>query len=144
MALNTILQLRLNNVAVVGGNVQKAREGTIVVTSLDWSFDSDDNIGEVKFTAELDRETPVIGNGLKNDAVADALFDFYDLNKSTGAEVKIFTLHGTSGRVTSVNLWQMNNLDPNLARYAVTIQYTMSFTAIEQTWVATNTSVTIP
>ena len=58
MALNTYLHLKLDNVAVVGGVIQKGREGTIQVTSLEWSFDSDGNVGEVKFTAEIDRESP--------------------------------------------------------------------------------------
>ena len=144
MALNTYLHLKLNGSNVQGGVIQKGREGTIEVTSLDWSFDSDDNVGEIKFTAELDKATVPISAGLKNDAVADALFDFYDTGGFTGTEVKNFTLHGTNGRVTSVNVWMMNNKDPNLTRYPTTIQYTMSFAAIEQTWVDGGVSVTIP
>ena len=57
MALNTYLHLKLNNANVQGGVIQKGREGTILVTSLDWSFDSDENVGEMKFTAELDQAT---------------------------------------------------------------------------------------
>jgi len=104
MALNTYLTLTLDGTAVVGGVTQKGREGTIAVTSLDWSFDSGGNVGEVKFTAEMDRETPVIGAGLKNNAVAVGTFDFYQATV-TGTEAKVFTLHGTGGKVASVNIW---------------------------------------
>jgi type VI protein secretion system component Hcp len=146
MALNTHLHLKLDNVEVTGGVIQKGREGTIEVNSFEWSFDSDGIVGEVKFTAGLGRETPVISAGLKSGAVADALFDFYQAAGvgGTGVEAKNYTLHGTDGKVTSVNVWMLNNNDPNLMRYDTTMQYTMSFQQIEQTWVPTNTAVTIP
>jgi type VI secretion system Hcp family effector len=143
MALNTYLHLTLNGAPVTGGVVQKGREGTIQVTSLEWSFDSDGNVGEVKFTAELDRETPPISAGLKASAAADGLFDFYQV-AAQGLETKVFTLHGTNGKVTSVNVWMLNNKDPNLQRYETTMQYTMAFQHIEQTWLPTNDAVTIP
>src|SRR6266567_6812261 len=136
MALNTYLTLTLDGAAVTGGVTQKGREGTIMVTSLDWSFDSDGNVGEVKFTSEMDRETPLIGAGLKNNAVAVATFDFYQTSVS-GTEVKSFTLHGTNGKVTSENIWMLNNKDPALQRYETTMQYTMSFQHLEQIWVPT-------
>jgi type VI secretion system Hcp family effector len=135
--------MKLDNVAVQGGVTQKGREGTILVTSLEWSFDSDDNVGEIKFTSELDQETPVISAGLKNEAVADALFDFYQLTQ-VGTEVKVYTLHGTGGAVTSVGVWMLNTKDPNLTRYETTMQYTMSFAQIEQVWIPNGASVTIP
>ncbi len=146
MALNTYLHLELNGSPVQGGVTQKGREGTILVTSLDWSFDSDANIGEVKFTAELDRETVPIATGLKNAQAVDALFDFYQPGSGPtgGIETKVFTLHGTNGRVTSLNYWMLNNKDPNLTRYETTVQYTMSFASIEQTWLNGNISLVIP
>jgi type VI protein secretion system component Hcp len=147
MALNTHLTLTLDGTPVVGGVTQKGKEGTIMVTSFDWSFDSDGNVAEIKFTGELDKETPVISAGLKSSAVVDALFDFYEPNVGpggTGAEIITFKLHGTNGKVTSVNLWMMNNKDATLTRYATTIQYTMSFQAIQQTWVQNSATVTIP
>jgi len=49
----------------------------------------------------------VISAGLKSDAVADALFDFYQPSVS-GIEAKVFTLHGTGGAVTSVGVWMLN------------------------------------
>ena len=143
MALNSYLHLKLDNVVVQGSVTQKGREGTIEVNSLEWSFDSDDNLGEVKFTAELGKETPPISAGLKSDAVVDALFDFYQPSTS-GAEAKVFTLHGGNGRVTSVTVWMLNNKDPNLVRYETTMQYTMSFEQIEQVWVPTGANVIIP
>jgi type VI protein secretion system component Hcp len=143
MALNTYLHLKLNNVDVDGGVTQKGREDTIMVTSLEWSFDSDGNVGEIKFTGELDKETVPIAAGLKSSAVADALFDFWQPG-SSGIETKVFTLHGTNGRVTSVNYWMMNNKDPNLMRYETTVQYTMSFQSIVQTWLAGGLTVAIP
>ena len=143
MALTTHLTLKLDNVAVTGGVTQKGREGTIAVTSLEWSFDSEGTVGEVKFTAELDRETTPISAGLKSGADADALFDVYQVGAS-GTEAKTFTLHGTNGKVTSVNIWQLNVLDPNLTRYDTTIQYTMAFAHVEQTWLPTGATVTIP
>jgi hypothetical protein len=38
----------------------------------------------------------------------------------------------------------MNNNDPTLTKYATVMQYTMSFAAIEQTWLADGTAVTLP
>lgn len=143
MALNTYLTLTLDGTAVQGGVTQKGRENTIMVTSLEWAFDSDGNVGEIKFTGELDKETPQISAGLKNNAVADGLFDFWQPS-AQGAESKVFTLHGTNGKVTSVNFWMLNNKDPSLMRYETTVQYTMSFQHIAQEWLPTSVAVTIP
>jgi type VI protein secretion system component Hcp len=143
MALNSYLHLTLGGTPVVGSVTQKGREGTIEVNSFEWSFDSDGNVGEVKFTADVEKGTVPMSQGLKSAAVADALFDFW-LPSSTGAETKFYTVHGTNGRITSASIWLLNNLDPTLTRYPITMQYTMSFAAIEQTWTADGTSVTIP
>lgn len=143
MALNTYLHLKLNNVAVDGSVTQKGRENTIEVNSLEWSFDSDGNVGDVKFTSDIDKATVPIGQGLKDAAVVDALFDFWNPS-SSGAETLYFKLHGTNGKVTSVNLWMLNNQDPTLMRYATTIQYTMSFASITEEWIANGAMVTIP
>jgi type VI protein secretion system component Hcp len=143
MALNTYLHLQLNGVAVTGGVTQSGKVGLIEVNSLEWSFDSDGNIGEIKFLSDIDKAAVPIGQGLKSAAVVDALFDFWTPSQ-TGAETKYYTLHGTNGRVTSVNLWMLNNQDPTLTKYATAMQYTMSFAAIEQTWVADGTAVTLP
>ena len=143
MALNAYLHLTLGGTAVAGGVTQKGREGTIEVNSFEWSFDSDGNVGEVKFTANVEKSTVPISQGLKNASVADALFDFWTPS-NTGAETKFYTVHGTNGKVTSASFWMVNNLDPTLMRYPPTMQYTMSFAAIEQTWMADGTAVTIP
>ena len=143
MALNAYLHLKLAGVDVPGSVTQTGRVGLIEVNSFEWSFDSSGNVGEVKFTAALDKATVPIGQGLKTQAVVDALFDFWTPSQSA-VETLYFTLHGTNGKVTSVNLWQLNNKDPNLMRYAITMEYTMSFTAIQETWMADSTTVTIP
>jgi type VI protein secretion system component Hcp len=146
MALNTYLHLTLGGVAVTGSVIQANRVGLIEVTSLEWSFDSDGNIGEIKFLSDIDKAAVPIGQGLKSAAVVDALFDFYTPATSSGGgtETKYYTLHGTNGRVTSVSLWMMNNNDPTLTKYATAMQYTMSFAAIEQTWLADGAAVTLP
>jgi type VI protein secretion system component Hcp len=143
MALSTYLHLTLGGNPVVGSVTQKGREGTIEVNAFEWSFDSDGNVGEVKFTSDLEKGSVPIAQGLKSSAVADALFDFWQPT-SSGVEVKFFTLHGTNGKVTSASVWMLNNQDPALMKYATTMQYTMSFAAIEQVWTADGTSVTIP
>jgi type VI secretion system Hcp family effector len=143
MALNAYLHLTLDGTAVTGSVTQSGRVGLIEVNSLEWSFDSDGNVGEIKFLSDLDKASVPIGQGLKSAAVADALFDFWTPSQ-TGQETKYFTLHGTNGRVTSVNLWMLNNQDPTLTRFAPAMQYTMKFAAIEQTWTADGTAVTIP
>src|SRR5712692_10351469 len=112
MALNTYLHLKLDNVAVDGSVMQKGREGTIEVDSLEWSFDSDGNVGEVKFSGAIDKATVPIGGGLKSNASVEATFDFWEATPS-GSEVLYFTLHGTSGKVTSIDLWMPNNKDPS-------------------------------
>jgi type VI protein secretion system component Hcp len=144
MALNAYLHLTLGGVAVTGSVTQTGRVGLIEVNSLEWSFDSDGNVGEIKFLSDLDKAAVPIGQGLKSAAVADALFDFWTPSQSTGGEAKYYTLHGTNGRVTSVNLWMLNNQDPTLTRYPAAMQYTMKFAAIEQTWLADGTAVTMP
>ena len=126
MALNTYLTLTLDGVAVTGGVTQSGRQGTIEVNSLEWSFDSDGNIGEVKFVGDVERSTPVISNGLKLSQVAEAYFRFYQAS-AQGVEVQYFTLHGTAGKVTSADLWMPNNVDPALTRYNNSVQYTMTF-----------------
>jgi Protein of unknown function (DUF796). len=143
MALNTYLHLTLDGTPVLGSVTQKGKEGTIEVNALEWSFDSDGNVGEVKFTSDIDMATVRIGQGLKTSAVVDALFDFWTQG-SSGSETLYFTLHGATGKVTSVNLWMLNNNDPNLQKYATTMQYTMSFASITETWVNGGLTVTIP
>ncbi len=143
MALNTYLHLKVAGVDVPGGVIQSGKVGLIEVNSFEWSFDSSGKVGEVKFTSDLDKATVPIGQALKSQAAVDAVFDFWTPS-NTGAESLYFKLHGTNGKVTSVNLWQLNNNDPNLTRYAITMEYTMSFTAVEETWVADSTTVTIP
>jgi type VI protein secretion system component Hcp len=143
MALSTYLHLTLGGTAVTGSVTQKGREGTIEVNSFEWSFDSDGNIGEVKFTSDLEKGSVPIEAGLKSQAVADALFDFW-LPSATGVETKFYTWHGTNGKVTSATIWMLNNQDPSLTKYPTSMQWTMSFASIEQTWTADGTAVTVP
>jgi type VI secretion system Hcp family effector len=143
MALNAYLKLKLDGTPVNGSVTQKGRENSIEVNSLEWSFDSDGNVGEVKFVGDIDKALPVIANGLKNNQVAEGTFEFW-LPSPTGAETQYFTLHGTQGKVTSVDMWMPNNQDPNLQRYNNTVQYTMTFQSMDITWVAGGISATIP
>ncbi len=133
MALNTYLTLKLGGVDVPGGVTQKGREGSILVSSLEWSFDSDGNVGELKFVSEVGKETPTIATGLKTSQVVDAEFKFWEPS-STGVEVQYFTLHGTAGAVTSVDIWMPNNIDPALQRVDNSVQYTMSFGTMQIIW----------
>ena len=143
MALNTYLKLKLDGTPVAGSVTQKGREGTVEVHSLEWSFDSDGNVGEIKFVAYIDKATPVISTGLKNNQVADAEFEFWTPS-TTGTEIQYFTLHGTNGRVTSVDLWMPNNRDAALQSQQSSVQYTMSFPATTMTWEDGGISATIP
>jgi hypothetical protein len=148
MALNTYLHLELNGSPVTGGVTQKGREGTIEVTSLEWTYDSD-GIGEIRFTAGADRETVPIENGLKTNASVDALFDFWTPTLSgtggTGTETLYMTLHGTNGSIKAVSMWMLNNKDPNLTRYETTIQYVMAFQANPHDWLPSPAqSVSLP
>ena len=143
MALNTYLHLKVAGIDVPGSVTQSGRVGQIEVNSFEWSFDSSGKLGEVKFTSDLDKATVPIGQALKSQAAVDAVFDFWTPS-NTGAESLYFKLHGKNGKVTSVNLWQLNNNDPNLMRYATTMEYTMSFAAVDETWMADSTTVTIP
>ena len=135
MALNTYLTLTLDGVAVNGSVTQKGRENTIEVNSLEWAFDSDGVVGEVKFVADIDKATPFIANGLKNNQVADATFTFWTpVVSSIGTETQYFTLHGTAGKVTSMDLWMPYNLDPNQTRYPNSVQHSMKFGSMTMTW----------
>src|SRR3954471_6979947 len=143
MALNGYLTLTLGGVAVHGGVTQKGREDTIEVHSFEWSFDSDGNVGEFKFVADIDEATPVIATGLKNAKPADGTFRFWR-STATGVEQQYFTLHGKNGVVTSLDMWMPNNQDPNLTRYDNTVQYTIKFGSTAITWVPTGSEETIP
>lgn len=142
MALNTYLTLKLDNVAVAGSVTQKGREGTIEVNSLEWSFDSDGNLGEIKWIGDVDASTTDISAGLTTQAAVEATFNFY-APSSSGVEVNTFRLAGTNGKVTSVNLWMPNNQDPNLQRYATTMQVTMSFPSVTETYVPDGTTAVV-
>ena len=142
MALNTYLTLKLANVAVVGSVIQKGREGTIEIHSLEWSFDSDGNVGEIKWIGEIDKATTDISAGLVSQANVDATFNFYQPSQ-TGAEINYFRLAGSPGKITSVNLWMPNNVDPNLTRYDTTLQVTMSFPSVTETYVIDGTTAVI-
>ncbi len=145
MALNTYLTLTLDGVAVTGGVTQAGRQGTIEVNSLEWSFDSDGNVGEVKFVGDIERSTPVIANGLKLSQVAEAYFRFYQAG-STGIETQYFTLHGTAGKVTSADLWMPNNADAAFVRFSNSVQYTMTFGSMNLDYLVgtVTASATIP
>lgn len=148
MALNTYLTLTLDGVAVNGSVTQTGRVNMIEVHSLEWSFDSDGNIGEVKFVGDIDKATPVIAAGLKGNQVADATFQFWTPQlvggTGSGTEAQYFTLHGTAGRVTSLDMWMANNKDPSLAKYQNAVQYTMKFTSMQILWVDGAITTTIP
>ena len=142
MALNTYLTLKLDNVPVQGSVTINGRQGTIEINSLEWSFDSDGNVGEIKWIGDVDKSTTDISAGLTTQAAVDATFDFYTPSQ-TGTETNFFRLHGTNGKVTSVNLWMPNNQDPNLTRYSTTMQVTMSFPSVTETYVVDGTTATI-
>jgi type VI secretion system Hcp family effector len=143
MALNTYLTLKLDGSVVHGSVIRKGFEDTIEVHSLEWAFDSDGNVGEVKFVSEIDEALPVIATGLKTNKVADATFRFFMANPN-GTESQSFTLHGTQGKVTSLDMWTPNTQDPNLTRYDHTVQYTIKFGSMLITWVPGNIHETIP
>jgi type VI secretion system Hcp family effector len=143
MALNTYLTLTLDGVAVHGSVTQKGRENSIEVNSLEWAFDSDGNVGEVKFVGDIDKATPVIATGLKQNQVAVAFFKFWQASIS-GSETQYFTLHGTAGKVTSIDLWMPNNQDAALLKYNNAVQYTMKFGSMEILWTDGGISETIP
>ena len=65
MALNSYLHLTLDGTPVLGSVTQKGREGTIEVNAFEWSFDSDGNVGEVKFTSDIDKATVPIGQAYR-------------------------------------------------------------------------------
>lgn len=142
MALNTYLTLKLDNVAVQGSVIIKGREGTIEIHSLEWSFDSDGNVGEIKWIGEIDKATTDISAGLVSQANVDATFNFYTTTQQ-GVETNYFRLAGSPGKVTSVNIWMPNNQDPNLTRYDTTLQVTMSFPSVIETYVIDGTTATV-
>lgn len=143
MALNTYLTLKLDGTAVLGGVTQTGRVGSILVSSLEWSFDSDGHVGELKFVSRVGMETPNIATGLKTNQVVDAEFKFWEPSLS-GPEVQYFTLHGTAGKVTSIDLWMPNNVDPSLMRVDNSVQYTMSFGSMQIIWTTGPVTETIP
>lgn len=146
MALNAYLQLKLNGSTVQGSVTQKGREGQILVRSLEWSFESDGgnlSMGEVKWIGDVDKATTDISHGLDAQQNVDAVFNFWTPDLATGSESNYFRLTGANGKITSVDLWLPNTLDPSVSSHPLAVQVTMSFQTVTELFVSDGTSAII-
>ena len=153
MAEAIALFLKLNGNDIQGENSQTSlgRANSIEVLSWSWSGEAPlatsggasgrRVMGEVKFVQRIDKSTPLLFKGFTNNEVAQGTFKFFRPNPSgDGTTEQYFTFEGFSGRVTSLNLWQPDTLNPTTAQLPHLVQFTMFFSRVIQTY--TNGGIT--
>jgi len=152
MAESIALFLKLNGTDIQGENSQSSlgRENSIEVLSWSWSGDAPTAaggvsgkriMGEVKFVQRIDKSTPLLFKGFTNNEVAAGVFKFFRPNPAgDGTTEQFFTFEGSSGRVTSLNPWLPDTMNPATAVMPPLVQFTMLFNTVIQTY--TNGGIT--
>ena len=151
MAESIALFLKLNGSDIAGENRQTspAHANSIEVLSWSWSGDAPASssggasgrrvMGEVKFVQPIDKSTPLLFKAFTNNEVAQGVFKFFRPN-ADGTEEQFFTFEGFSGRVTSINPWLPDTINPATSTLPPLVQFTMYFNRVIQTY--TNGGIT--
>ena len=153
MAESIALFLKLNGSDIQGENSQSSlgRANSIEVLSWSWSGDAPLStsggalgrrvMGEVKFVQRIDKSTPLLFKGFTNNEVAQGVFKFFRPNPiGDGTTEQFFTFEGFSGRVTSLNPWLPDTINPATSVMPPLVQFTMYFNRVIQTY--TNGGIT--
>jgi len=153
MAETIALFLKLNGSDIAGENTNTSlgRANSIEVLSWSWSGEAVSSgsglpagrrvMGEVKFVQRIDKSTPLLFKGFTNSEVAQGAFKFFRPNPTgDGTTQQYFTFEGFQGRVTSLNLWQPDTLNPPTSNLPDLVQFTMFFNRVIQTY--TNGGIT--
>ena len=147
MAESIALFLKLNGLDIQGDNSQTSldRENSIEVLSWSWAAESQTTssggpsgqriMGEVKFVQRIDKSSPLLFKAFTNSDVALGLFKFYRPDPDgNGTTEQFFTFLGEQGRITSLNNWVPDVLNPATAVLPPLVQFTMRFTKVTQTF----------
>ncbi len=152
MAETVHLYLKLNGADIQGESSQTSlgRENSIEILSWSWGAEaplrsggvvSRPLMGEVKYVQRIDKSTPLLFKGFVNNEVAEGVFKFFRPNPTgDGTTEQFFTFEGTQGRITSLNPWSPDAIDPATAVMPTLLQLTMFFPRVIQTY--TNGGIT--
>lgn len=147
MAQTIALFLKLSGNDVQGDNPQTTggRANSIEVLSWSWAAEAPLSasglaagqriMGEVKFVQRIDKSTPLLFKGFTNNEVALGLFKFYRPNPTgDGTTEQFFTFLGEQGKITSLNNWLPDAINPATANMPPLVQFTMRFNKVTQTY----------
>lgn len=147
MAQSIALFLKLNGSDVQGDSTVSSggRANSIEVLSWSWAAEAPLSaggqsagqriMGEVKFVQRIDKSTPLLFKGFTNNEIAVGLFRFYRPNPSgDGSTEQFFTFQGEQGRITSLNNWVPDVINPATANMPPLVQFTMRFNKVTQTY----------
>ena len=151
MALNAYLKLKGQKQGEIKGSVtQKGREGKIMVVAMKHDIVSPRDAASglpsgkrmhkpLVVTCELDKSTPLLYNALvTNENLSEWELQFWTpqlrATAGTGAEVQHYLIKLTNANISEINFNMQNNKNPELMRYAETLDYHFTYQAIEWTW----------
>lgn len=152
MAETVHLYLKLNGADIQGESSQSSlgRENSIEILSWSWGADAAMQspgvigkrmMGEVKYVQRIDKSTPLLFKGFVNNEVAEGVFKFFRPNPTgDGTTEQFFTFEGKQGRITSLNPWNPDTINPATAVMPPLYQLTMFFPRVIQTY--TNGGIT--
>jgi type VI secretion system secreted protein Hcp len=147
MAQTAALFLKLNGSDVQGDSTVSSGGRANSIEVLSWSWAAEATLtagglsagqrimGEVKFVQRIDKSTPLLFQGFTNNSVVLGLFRFYRPNPSgDGSTEQFFTFLGEQGRITSLNNWLPDAINPATANMPTLVQFTMRFNKVTQTY----------
>ena len=147
MAETVHLFLKLSGNDVPGESTVSSlgRANSIEVLSWSWGAEAQTSasgaasgratMGEVKFVQRIDKSTPLLFKGFTNNEVALGVFKFFRPNPTgDGTTEQFFTFEGQQGKITSLNEWTPDSINPATAVMPNLVQFTMFFSRVIQTY----------
>ena len=147
MAETVHLYLKLNSADIQGESsvTSLGRANSIEILSWSWGAEAPSStgggatakpiMGEVKFVQRIDKSTPLLFKGFTNNEVALGVFKFFRPNPTgDGTTEQFFTFEGQQGKITSLNEWTPDSINPATAVMPNLVQFTMFFSRVIQTY----------
>jgi type VI secretion system secreted protein Hcp len=147
MAETVHLYLKLNGTEIQGESSQSSlgRANSIEILSWSWGAQAPTSasgassgkqvMGEVRFVQRIDKSTPLLFKGFANNEAAEGVFKFFRPNPTgDGTTEQFFTFEGKAGRITSLNPWNPDTINPATAAMPPLVQFTMFFQRVIQTY----------
>lgn len=147
MAEAVHLFLKLNSADIPGDSSQTSlgRANSIECLSWAWAAEAPSAasglatgkrvMGEVKFVQRIDKSTPLLFKGFTNNDVALGVFKFFRPNPTgDGTTEQFFTFEGRQGKITSLNPWVPDTINPATSIMPPLVQFTMYFSRVIQTY----------